>query len=117
MSEDIKKLVTLTEGGKQKDDTIPDTDSNMGSDGYDDISEDGSSGTPSWYSFWSNPSVYASDAISSYSSFKHNRRYDKELLITDNICLAYQHGNCSFGESYQGFHESEHGSGDVFHCC
>ena len=122
MSENIKKLVTLTEGRKQKDNTIPDTDSNMGSDGSldgsDDRSEDGSSGTPSWYSFGSNPSVYASDvAISNYSSFKHNRRYDKELLITDNICLAYQHGNCSFGENYQGFHESEHGSGDVFHCC
>ena len=116
MSENIQKLVTLTEGRKQKDIASPDADSSMGDygseDGYDDGSEDVSTGTPSWYSYGSNSSVYASN----HSSFKHNRKYDKELLITDKICLAFQHGNCSFDEDLQGFHPSEHGGGDVFHC-
>ena len=134
MSENIQKLVTLTKGRKQKDIASLDAYSNMGDYGSEDGStgtpswysygpnssgsDDGSTGTPSWYSYGSNSSVYASNVSSTnQSSFKHYRRYDKELLITDKICLAYQHGSCSFGEDFQGFHPSEHGGGDVFHCC
>ena len=113
MSVNIEKLVTLTEGRKQGDNARSDTDSCV----LDYGSENGSSDTPSWYSFGSNSVSSTNMSTTNYSSFKDSRRYDKELLITDNICLAYQHGSCSFGEDYQGFHPSEHGGGDVFHYC
>ena len=89
------------------------TDSCVGDYG----SEDGSSDTPSWYSFGSNSVSSRNVSTTNYSSFKDNRRYDKEMLITDNICLAYQHGSCSYGEDYHGLHPSEHGGGDVLHYC
>ena len=119
MSENIKKLVTLMEE-KQMSNVNSDLeeygseedDATMGMDG----SLYGSYGTPSWYSFGSNSVSSSSKSSTGHSRFKNGRRYDREMLISDNICLSYQHGRCSYGDDYHGLHSSEHGQ-DVLHYC
>ena len=119
MSENIKKLVTLMEE-KQMSNVNSDLeeygseedDATMGMDG----SLYGSYGTPSWYSFGSNSVSSSSKSSTGHSRFKNGRRYDREMLISDNICLSYQHGRCSYGDDYHGLHPSEHGQ-DVLHYC
>ena len=115
MASDMKKMVSLLEVKKVKGDDSPPVDS----DWDQDDSEDGFS-LPYWSS---NSSVdsdmssnVSSDVSSGYSCFNNGRRYDKSMLISSNICLPYQHGSCSYGEDFDGFHPSGHGK-KVFHYC
>ena len=105
MSKDISKMVSLMEDRKYHD-------AQCG--GPADYESELGSSLPYWDSL-DESNVSSSDESSSGSS-GFDRRYDRDLLITDNICLAFQHGNCPYGEGFQGFHPIEHGS-DVYHYC
>ena len=115
MSSDILKLVSLME--EKKAVRQPNF---AGSELGEDRSDDGSSlpTLPSWDCFESASSV-ASSANSSSSSFRQkipgDRRYNKNLLIKDNICLQFQHGTCpyTYGE---GKHTNGFGQ-EVLHYC
>ena len=112
MSSDVLKLVSLMEERKA---------GTAGSELGEDRSDDGSSlpTLPSWDCFESVSSA-ASSANSSSSSLRHKipggRRYDKNLLIQDKICLPYQHGTCPYTYDNKGKHTNGYGQ-EVLHCC
>jgi len=78
----------------------------------------------SWDSFGSASSE--SSVNTSFFSEKHRerwesrllskRKYDKDLLIRNNICLAFQHGTCPYDDDYEGYHRNEYGK-KVLHFC
>ena len=82
------------------------------------------SGLSSWDSFGSTSSE--SSVSSSFFSEKHRarlesrlvsrRKYNKDLLIENNICLAFQHGTCSYEDDYVGYHPDGYGH-LVLHFC
>ena len=84
MATDMKRMVSLLEDKKVKGNVSPP----VGSDWDQDDSEDGFS-LPYWSSNSSVDSDMSSDLSSGYSNFGKGRRYDKSLLISDNICLPY----------------------------
>ena len=82
------------------------------------------SGLSSRDSFGSSSSE--SSVGSSFFSEKHRarlesrlvsrRKYNKDLLIENNICLAFQHGTCSYEDDYVGYHPDGYGH-QVLHFC
>ena len=113
MATDMKKMVSLLEEKKVKGNQGPPVGS-----GWEQDDSDDEFSVPYWSSNSSVDSDMSSDmsSASGYSCFKGGRRYDKSMLISDNICLPYQHGSCSYGDDYDGFHPSGHGK-KVFHYC
>ena len=107
MSQDIQKLVTIMEDKKCV------TGSGLGVDraGKGSPTPD----LPSWDSFESDSSMSDTFSEDSSSSDFWDRSYDRNLLIKDRICLAYQHGNCIYPD--QGIkHENARGQ-NVLHYC
>ena len=85
---------------------------------WDPLEQVSSSSNSSGYSKSSSSSRY-SQSTSSSGYFRKNefsgRHYNKSLLIKNDICLAYQHGNCIYGD--QGIkHENAFGR-NVLHFC
>ena len=113
MSSDILKLVSMMEERKT---------GTAGSELGEDRSDDGSSlpTLPSWDCFESASSIASSRANSSSSSLRQkipgNRRYDKNLLIEDQICLQFQHGTCPYMYDSKDKHTNAFGQ-EVLHCC
>ena len=85
---------------------------------WDPLEQVSSSSNSSGYSKSSSSSRYSQSTSSSgYSRTNEfsGRHYNKSLLIKNDICLAYQHGNCIYGD--QGIkHENAFGR-NVLHFC
>ena len=117
MSQDIQKLVSIMEvketatasgvGVGRSKERSPSPDLPFW-DAFETVS---SSPSSSGYSQSCSSSGYS---YSSSGDF-FGRSYDKSLLIKDGICLAYQHGNCSFG-SQTAKHMNAFGR-SVLHVC
>ena len=115
--ESLKKHVAENSSVLQKE-----TGSGLCRDRHEDLSS--LSDSPSWYSFESSSSE--SSVNSSFFSEKHRsrlesrlvskRKYDKDLLISNNICLAFQHGTCDYDDDYVGYHPNVYGQ-KVLHFC
>ena len=114
MAQDIQKLVSIMEvketvtasgaGVDRSNQRSPSPDLPFW-DAFETVS---SSSSSSGYTQSSSTSGY------SHSSDFFGRTYDKSLLIKDGICLAYQHGNCSFGQTVK--HKNKFGK-SVLHVC
>ena len=117
MSSDILRLESLIEEKK----AVTKQQNFAGSELGEDRSDDGSSlpTLPSWDCFESVSSV-ASSTNSSSSSFGQkitgDRRYDKNLLIKDQICLPFQHGTCPYTYDSKDKHTNGFGQ-EVIHYC
>ena len=117
MSSDILKLVSLMEAKKAETKLNNFAGSELG----EDRSDDGSSlpTLPSWDCFES-VSSFASSAKSSSSSLRQkipgDRRYSKNLLIKDKICLQFQHGTCPYMYDSEDKHTNGFGQ-EVLHYC
>ena len=114
MAQDIQKLVSIMEV-KQ---TVTASGVGVGRSNQRSPSPD----LPFWDAFEtvsssSSSSGYTQSSLTSgysHSSDFFGRTYDKSLLIKDGICLAYQHGNCSFGQTVK--HKNKFGK-SVLHVC
>ena len=124
ISQDIQKLVSIMEVKK----TV--TASGVGVDRskqrpsppdlpvWDSFETESSSSSNSGYSQSSTSSGYSQFSTSSGQSGSgefFGRHYNKSLLIKDGICLAYQHGNCTYGGQTVK-HENAFGK-KVLHVC
>ena len=119
MSQDIQKMVSIME---VKETVIA---SGVGVDRskhrssppdlpvWDSVETMSSSSSSSGY-YQSFSSQSSSSSGYSGSSEFFGRHYNKSLLIKDGICLAYQHGNCSYGGQTK--HENAYGK-NVLHVC
>lgn len=119
MSSDIKNwkslMTELTRAAQQA----------PGSDRYrrDDVSY---LPTSSSWDLFGSVSSFDSSINFSFFSEKHSakpetrlssrRKYHRDLLISYNIYLAFQHGTCPHDDKYQGYHPNAHGQKVLQYC-
>lgn len=114
LSSDVKQLLAIKEQDKPRCQGKP--SSGLSEDSF----EDGTSlpSLPFWDSLESVPSSRSSLGTSAYSfgsRLTTHRKYDKNLLISSSICIAFQHGTCPYGEEADS-HVNRNGEKVIHYC-